>query len=109
MSAIANCFDYYGEAIDKVYDEIAPTSKDYIALVTEEPLGVVAAVVPWNFPMLMAAWKAAPALATGNSVVLKPAEQSSLSEICLAELALEAGVPKCIFSVVTGLGHTHRR
>lgn len=104
VRAVANCFAYYGEAIDKVYDEVAPTSKDYVALVTKEPLGVVAAVVPWNFPMLMAAWKVAPALATGNSVILKPAEQSSLSAIRLAELALEAGVPEGVFNVVTGLG-----
>ena len=75
-----------------------------MALVTKEPLGVVAAVVPWNFPMLMATWKVAPALATGNSVVLKPAEQSSLSALRLAELALEAGVPPGVFNVVTGDG-----
>lgn len=104
VRAVANCFTYYGEALDKLYDEIAPTSPDFLATVTTEPLGVVAAVVPWNFPMLMASWKVAPALATGNSVVLKPAEQSSLSAIRLAELALEAGVPEGVFNVVTGLG-----
>lgn len=104
VRAVSNCFDWYGEAIDKIYDEIAPTAKDAVALVTKEPLGVVAAVVPWNFPMLMAAWKVAPALATGNSVILKPAEQSSLSAIRLAELALEAGVPPGVFNVVTGDG-----
>lgn len=104
VRAVANCFAYYGEALDKVYDEIAPTGKDFLATVTKEPLGVVAAVVPWNFPMLMATWKVAPALAMGNSVILKPAEQSSLSAIRLAELALEAGVPEGVFNVVTGLG-----
>lgn len=104
VRAVANCYTYYGEALDKVYDEVAPTSPDYLAMVTTEPLGVVAAVVPWNFPMLMASWKVAPALATGNSVILKPAEQSSLSAIRLAELALEAGVPEGVFNVVTGLG-----
>ncbi|GGE48322.1 aldehyde dehydrogenase [Actibacterium pelagium] len=104
VRAVANCFTYYGEALDKIYSEIAPTGKDYVAMVTKEPLGVVAAVVPWNFPMLMAAWKVAPALAMGNSVILKPAEQSSLSGIRLAELALEAGVPEGVFNVVTGLG-----
>jgi len=104
VRAVANCFDWYGEAIDKIYDEIAPTAHGTVAMVTKEPLGVVAAVVPWNFPMLMAAWKVAPALATGNSVILKPAEQSSLSAIRLAELALEAGVPPGAFNVVTGNG-----
>ncbi|WP_380058160.1 aldehyde dehydrogenase [Falsihalocynthiibacter sp. SS001] len=104
VRAVANCFSYYGEALDKVYDEVAPTGKDYLAMVTKEPLGVVAAVVPWNFPMLMATWKVAPALAMGNSVILKPAEQSSLTAIRLAELALEAGVPEGVFNVVTGLG-----
>lgn len=104
VRAVANCFDYYGESIDKIYDEVAPTAPGSLALVTREPLGVVAAVVPWNFPMLMASWKVAPALATGNSVVLKPSEQSSLSAIRLAELALEAGVPPGVFNVVTGWG-----
>lgn len=104
VRAVANCFAWYGEAIDKVYDEVAPTPSDSVALVTREPLGVVAAVVPWNFPMLMATWKVAPALATGNSVVLKPAEQSSLSALRLAELALEAGIPEGVFNVVTGAG-----
>ncbi|WP_069298285.1 aldehyde dehydrogenase [Neptunicoccus sediminis] len=104
VRAVSNCFDWYGEAIDKIYDEIAPTAASAVAMVTKEPLGVVAAVVPWNFPMLMAAWKVAPALATGNSVILKPAEQSPLSAIRLAELALEAGIPEGVFNVVTGDG-----
>ena len=104
VRAVSNCFDWYGEAIDKIYDEIAPTAASAVAMVTKEPLGVVAAVVPWNFPMLMAAWKVAPALATGNSVILKPAEQSPLSAIRLAELALEAGIPEGVFNVVTGNG-----
>ncbi|MCE5974126.1 aldehyde dehydrogenase [Sinirhodobacter sp. WL0062] len=104
VRATSNCFDWYGEAIDKIYDEVAPTAANTLALVTKEPLGVVAAVVPWNFPMLMAAWKVAPALAMGNSVVLKPAEQSSLTALRLGELALEAGVPPGVFNVVTGLG-----
>ncbi|PHR54354.1 MAG: aldehyde dehydrogenase PuuC [Robiginitomaculum sp.] len=104
VRAVSNCFDWFGEAIDKIYDEIAPTPKEAVALITREPLGVVAAVVPWNFPMLMAAWKVAPALAAGNSVVLKPAEQSSLTALRLAELAVEAGVPPGVFNVVTGMG-----
>ncbi len=106
VRATANCFTWYAEAIDKIYDEIAPTGEADIAMITREPLGVVAAVVPWNFPMIMAAWKLAPALASGNSVVLKPAEQSSLTALRLAELAVEAGIPEGVFNVVTGFGPT---
>jgi gamma-glutamyl-gamma-aminobutyraldehyde dehydrogenase/4-guanidinobutyraldehyde dehydrogenase/NAD-dependent aldehyde dehydrogenase len=73
-------------------------------LITREPIGVVAAIVPWNYPMLMAAWKIAPALATGNSVVLKPSEKSPLSALRLGELALEAGIPDGVFNIVPGLG-----
>ncbi len=100
----AHCYAWYGEAIDKVYDEIAPTSSQALALITREPLGVVAAVVPWNFPLMMAAWKIAPALAAGNSVVLKPAEQATLSALRLAALAEHAGIPPGVFNVVPGLG-----
>jgi len=106
LRAVAECVRWYGEAIDKLYDEIAPTPKNALALVTREPLGVVGAVVPWNFPLLMAAWKFAPALAAGNSVVLKPAEQSPLSALRVAELAAEAGVPPGVFNVVPGMGET---
>ncbi|KDP85396.1 MULTISPECIES: aldehyde dehydrogenase [Cupriavidus] len=97
-------YAWYGEAIDKIYDEIAPTAPGVLATITREPLGVVAAVVPWNYPLLMASWKVAPALAAGNSVVLKPAEQSPLTALRLAELAEEAGVPAGVFNVVPGLG-----
>ncbi|MEG0885459.1 MAG: aldehyde dehydrogenase family protein, partial [Janthinobacterium sp.] len=76
VGATANCLRWYGEAIDKVYDEIAPTPANSLALITREPVGVVAAIVPWNYPMIMAAWKIAPALAAGNSVILKPSEKS---------------------------------
>jgi gamma-glutamyl-gamma-aminobutyraldehyde dehydrogenase len=100
----AGTFRYYAEAIDKVYDQIAPTAPDILALIHREPLGVVAAIVPWNFPMMIGAWKVAPALAAGNTVVLKPAEVASLTLLRLAELALEAGVPEGVFNVVTGLG-----
>src|SRR3546814_20619899 len=93
-----------GEAIDKVYDEVAPTGRDELGLVTREPLGVVAAIVPWNFPLLMAIWKIAPALAMGNSVILKPSEKSPLSAIRIAELALEAGIPPGVFNVFPGFG-----
>jgi len=95
---------WYAEAIDKIYDEIAPTPEDALALITREPLGVIGAVVPWNYPLIITAWKIAPALAAGNSVVLKPAELTSLSALKLAELAVEAGVPAGVFNVVPGLG-----
>ena len=97
---------WYAEAIDKVYDEIAPTVPEAIALVTREPVGVVAAVVPWNFPLLMAAWKLGPALATGNSVIVKPAEQSPLTMIRIAEMAAEAGIPDGVLGVLPGYGET---
>lgn len=100
----AKCFAWYAEAIDKQYDEIAPTGPDALATITREPVGVVAAVVPWNYPLMMGAWKVAPALAAGNSVILKPAEQSPLSALRLAELAAEAGIPAGVFNVVPGLG-----
>ena len=99
-----NCFAWYAEAIDKVYGEIAPTGADALALIGREPLGVVGAVVPWNYPLIITAWKLAPALATGNSVVLKPAEQSPLTALALAELAAEAGVPDGVLNVVPGFG-----
>jgi 4-guanidinobutyraldehyde dehydrogenase/NAD-dependent aldehyde dehydrogenase len=102
----ARCIAWYAEAIDKVYDEVAPTSHDSIGLITREPVGVVACVVPWNFPLLMAAWKIAPALATGNSVILKPSEKSPLTAIRVAELAAEAGIPEGVFNVVPGFGQT---
>ncbi|CCG07588.1 aldehyde dehydrogenase [Pararhodospirillum photometricum] len=106
VRSAANCFRWYGEALDKVYGEVAPTGPDDLALITREPLGVVAAIVPWNFPLLMAAWKVAPALAAGNSVILKPAEQSPLTALKLGELALEAGVPPGVLNVLPGFGPT---
>ncbi len=106
LRAAARTFAWYGEAADKVYDQLAPVPPEALAMVTREPLGVVAAVVPWNFPLHMAAWKVAPALATGNSVVLKPAEQSPLSALRLGELAMEAGIPPGVLQVVCGDGPT---
>jgi len=100
----ANVFAWYGEALDKLYDEVAPTASSAVATITREALGVVAAVVPWNFPLDMAAWKLAPALAAGNSVVLKPAEQSPFSALRLGELAAEAGLPQGVLNIVPGLG-----
>ena len=99
-----NCIRWYGEAIDKLYDQVAPSPEDSLALITREPVGVVAAIIPWNYPMLMAAWKIGPALAAGNSLVLKPSEKAPLSSLRLAELALEAGVPPGVFNVLPGYG-----
>ncbi|WP_238121626.1 MULTISPECIES: aldehyde dehydrogenase [unclassified Xanthobacter] len=104
VRATADCFAYYGECCDKIYGEVAPTTSDNLALILREPLGVVGCVTPWNFPMIMAAWKVAPALAMGNSVVLKPAEESPLTALRLAELAQAAGLPDGVFNVVPGLG-----
>ncbi|RON84080.1 aldehyde dehydrogenase [Pseudomonas fluorescens] len=100
----AGVFRWYAESIDKLYDQIAPGAANVLATITREALGVVAAVVPWNFPLDMAAWKLAPALAAGNSVILKPAEQSPFSALRLAELALEAGLPAGVLNVLPGLG-----
>ncbi|MCK8462750.1 aldehyde dehydrogenase [Aliiroseovarius sp. S1339] len=100
----ADTFRYYAEALDKVYGEIAPTAGNVLGLVHKEPVGVVGAIVPWNFPLMIGAWKLAPAMAAGNSVVLKPAETASLSLLKLAELASEAGLPDGVLNVVTGKG-----
>jgi 4-(gamma-glutamylamino)butanal dehydrogenase len=100
----ADCIAYYAEFADKLYDEVAPTAPHELALVRREPLGVVAAVVPWNYPLIISAWKLGPALLAGNSVVLKPAEQSPLTAIRLGELAVEAGIPPGVLNVVTGFG-----
>ncbi|MCV2869274.1 aldehyde dehydrogenase [Defluviimonas sp. WL0002] len=95
---------YYAEALDKLYGEIAPTGPDVLGLVHREPVGVVGAIVPWNFPLMIGSWKFAPALAAGNTMVLKPAETASLTLVRLAELAIEAGMPPGVFNVVTGKG-----
>jgi gamma-glutamyl-gamma-aminobutyraldehyde dehydrogenase len=100
----AYCVEWFAEAIDKVGGEVAPADHHLVGLVTREPLGVVAAVVPWNFPILMASWKFGPALAAGNSVVLKPSEKSPLTAIRVAQLAHEAGIPAGVFNVVPGGG-----
>jgi acyl-CoA reductase-like NAD-dependent aldehyde dehydrogenase len=105
VPAAARCIAWYGEAVDKIYDEIAPTARNALALITREQMGVVGVIVPWNYPMIMAAWKLGPALASGNSVVLKPSEKSPLSALRLAELAVEAGLPPGVFNVVPGYGH----
>ncbi|MEO8462670.1 MAG: aldehyde dehydrogenase [Chloroflexota bacterium] len=95
---------WHAEAIDKLYDQVAPTGPSAVAMVVREPSGVVGAVIPWNYPAQMAAWKLGPALATGNSVVIKPAQQTALSLLRMAELAGEAGLPPGVLNVVPGPG-----
>ena len=95
---------WHGELIDKIYDQTAPAGDDAIAMIVREPIGVVAAILPWNFPLLMMAWKIGPALAAGNSVIVKPAEQTSMSALRLAELAKEAGIPAGVLQVLPGDG-----
>jgi acyl-CoA reductase-like NAD-dependent aldehyde dehydrogenase len=97
-------FTWYAEAADKLFDAVAPTGPDALGLIVREPVGVVGAVVPWNFPILMAAWKMAPALAAGNSMIVKPSRLTSLSAIRMAELAAEAGLPDGVLNVVPGPG-----
>ncbi|HWM01051.1 MAG TPA: aldehyde dehydrogenase [Actinophytocola sp.] len=100
-----NTLRWYAEAADKVFGKTSPTGADSVGLIVREPVGVVGGVLPWNFPLMTLAWKIGPALATGNSVVIKPAELASLTTIRLAELATEAGIPAGVFNVVPGLGH----
>ncbi|MEO0938040.1 MAG: aldehyde dehydrogenase [Pseudomonadota bacterium] len=95
---------WHAEAIDKIYDQTAPASDDHIAMIVREPIGVVGLVLPWNFPLLMLAWKIGPALAAGCSVIVKPAEETSLTALRVAELAMEAGVPRGVLNVVPGAG-----
>ncbi|AOV16575.1 aldehyde dehydrogenase PuuC [Acidihalobacter aeolianus] len=106
IPAAVRCVRFNGEAVDKLYDEVAPTPDDALGLITREPVGVVAAIVPWNFPILMASWKFAPALAAGNSVILKPSEKAPLTAIRVAELAQAAGIPDGVFNVLPGFGGT---
>ncbi|AOU97410.1 aldehyde dehydrogenase PuuC [Acidihalobacter yilgarnensis] len=106
IPAAARCVRFNGEAVDKLYDEVAPTPDDALGLITREPVGVVAAIVPWNFPILMASWKFGPALAAGNSVILKPSEKAPLTAIRVAVLAQEAGIPDGVFNVLPGFGGT---
>ena len=106
VAGAARAIRWSGEAIDKIYDEIAPTAHNEIGMITREAVGVVAAIVPWNFPLIMSCWKLGPALATGNSVVLKPSEKSPLTAIRIAQLALEAGIPAGVLNVLPGFGHT---
>ena len=100
----AGTIRYYAEALDKIYGEIAPTSLDILGMIHKEPVGVVGAIIPWNFPMMIGAWKLGPALAMGNSVVLKPSETASLSLMKMCDLALEAGLPAGVLNYVSGEG-----
>ncbi|GAA6165717.1 aldehyde dehydrogenase [Pelagimonas sp. KU-00592-HH] len=99
-----HCIKWHAEAIDKIYDQVSPASDDHIAMVVREPIGVVGLVLPWNFPLLMLAWKIGPALAAGCSVVLKPAAETTLTALRVAELASEAGVPKGVLNILPGGG-----
>ncbi len=99
-----HCLKWHAEAIDKIYDQVSPASDDHIAMVVREPIGVVGLVLPWNFPLLMLAWKIGPALAAGCSVVVKPATETSLTALKVAELASEAGLPRGVLNVVPGGG-----
>ncbi|HDR2627371.1 MULTISPECIES: aldehyde dehydrogenase PuuC [Enterobacter] len=101
----ARAIRWYAEAADKVYGEVAPTGNNDLAMIVREPVGVVAAIVPWNFPLLLACWKLGPALVAGNSVILKPSEKSPLTAIRLAALAKEAGLPDGVLNVISGFGH----
>ncbi|CAN5620652.1 aldehyde dehydrogenase [soil metagenome] len=104
VASAARTIQWYAETIDKVYGEVGPTGPDALSLVTREPIGVVAAIVPWNYPLIIAAWKIGAGLATGNSLVIKPASQSPLTALRVAELAVEAGLPDGVLNVVTGPG-----
>jgi gamma-glutamyl-gamma-aminobutyraldehyde dehydrogenase len=99
-----NCLTWHAELIDKIYDQVAPASDNHIAMIVREPVGVVGLVLPWNFPLLMLAWKIGPALAAGCSVIVKPAEETPLTTLRMAELAMEAGIPAGVFNVVPGTG-----
>ena len=99
-----HCIKWHAEAIDKIYDQVAPASDDHIAMVVREPIGVVGLVLPWNFPLLMLAWKIGPALAAGCSLVIKPAAETTITALRVAELASEAGIPKGVLNIVPGSG-----
>ncbi len=106
IPAAAECLEYYGGWSDKVMGETIPVKGNYLTYTLREPIGVVAAIVPWNFPLLLAVWKVAPALACGNTVVLKPASQTPLTALALGEIAVEAGLPPGVLNVLTGPGST---
>jgi len=98
------CIQWHAEASDKLYDQLSPSGNKAVGMIVREPLGVVACVLPWNFPLMMVAWKLAPALAAGNSVIVKPAESTSMTTLRIAQLAIEAGIPAGVFNVLPGFG-----
>jgi acyl-CoA reductase-like NAD-dependent aldehyde dehydrogenase len=104
IPAAAECFQYYAGWADKVHGETIPVKGNYLTYTLREPVGVVAAIVPWNFPLLLTSWKVAPALACGNTVIIKPATQTPLTALALADLANEAGIPPGVINVITGQG-----
>ena len=104
IPATAECFQYYAGWADKIHGETIPVKGNYLTYTLREPVGVVAAIVPWNFPLLLASWKVAPALACGNTVIVKPATQTPLTALALAEIATEVGLPAGVLNVITGLG-----
>jgi len=106
IPASAECFQYYAGWADKIHGETIPVKGNYLTYTLREPVGVVAAIVPWNFPLLLTSWKVAPALAAGNTVIIKPASQTPLTALALADIALELGVPPGVLNVVTGPGST---
>jgi acyl-CoA reductase-like NAD-dependent aldehyde dehydrogenase len=106
IPAAAECFEYYAGWADKIHGETIPVKGRHLVYTLREPVGVVAAIVPWNFPLLLAAWKIAPALASGNTVIVKPASQTPLTALALAEIAHEVGLPPGVFNVVTGPGQS---
>jgi len=105
VPACAGTIQWYGECLDKLYDEMAPGGNDAVIAIRREPVGTVAAIVPWNYPLIIASWKIGPALAAGNSVILKPAEESTLASLLLGEIAADAGIPAGVFQVLPGRGH----
>ena len=106
VPAAAECFQYFAGWADKIHGETIPVKGSFLTYTLREPVGVVAAIVPWNFPLLLTAWKVAPALACGNTVIIKPASQTPLTALALAEVAQEAGLPPGVLNVITGPGST---
>jgi aldehyde dehydrogenase (NAD+) len=106
VPAAAECFQYFAGWADKIHGETIPVKGNFLTYTLREPVGVVAAIVPWNFPLLLTAWKVAPALACGNTVIIKPASQTPLTALALAEVAREAGLPPGVLNVITGPGST---
>jgi aldehyde dehydrogenase (NAD+) len=104
VPAAAECLQYYAGWADKIHGETVPVKGNYLTYTLREPVGVVAAIVPWNFPLLLTSWKVAPALACGNTVIIKPASQTPLTALALAEIAQEVGIPAGVINVITGPG-----